>query len=95
MNVVGLMVFMFCLASNMGMNDLSPHGEIYIREYLGLCVYILVRTQSNCPQSILTRRQLIIILCNIRCSRFLFLLFHYSSKLYWQAERIEKQKKSR
>lgn len=67
MNVVGLMVFMFCLASNMGMNDLSPHVEIYIREYLGLCVYILVRIQSSCLQSNSTANYYMI-LYNIRCS---------------------------
>lgn len=64
MNVVGLMVLMFCLVSSM--NDLTPHGNLYIRGCLGLCVYILVRIQSSCPHP--TLRRIIIILYNTQCA---------------------------
>ena len=73
----------FCLVSNMSVSDLSPHVEIYIRGCLGLCVYILVRIQSSCPQSNSTA--IIISFCTTSSVQQLIsfsFLFFSSSKLY-------------
>lgn len=83
MDVVGLMVLVFCLVSNMSMSDLSPHVEIYTypRMPRSVCIYILVRIQSSWPTiQLSTAHYYYIILYNIQgaaADLFRFCFFHF------------------